>query len=216
MQNELIQPPSNLPDVTPAPMVEVLLLEDPWLLMAAAAVLGIVLTLFFIRRKKMAIAILMATEIVTFPLVIWFVAHSVQTDREILKERATSVVEAVAAWDAAALDPLVSERAQTIFFQAPQGWDKDRLLEWIRSNGSRFALSNYEITDIRAETGPVSTAGRTRVQVRVTPTSTDRPTGFICMISWIYETDAAGGTPTWRVDTIEPLWVQGYGDLRPR
>ncbi len=140
------------------------------------------------------------------------IASLVETQRERVVERTRLLVDAVARADARALDDLLAPDCLVTFDRAPSGWEKPETINWIADNlRGRYTVSQHKITGVQAQIGPQRGLARTRPSVRVTPDITARPHGFVCLITWREDPDGR-----WRALRIEPLWLQGYGDLTPR
>lgn len=222
MQIDSVVPPQTLPDVAKPPMLEVMLFEQPWALMAIIFLVLLAAAAIVYRVKgRTPIVPFLLFDALVLPWMVWGVAHDKLTDREMLDERAGEAVAAIADWDSAEFDPMLSDQVRTVFFMARNGWDKDQLLSWIDGRATQYAVSDFEIKAIRTEITNSGNAARTRIEVRVTPESMDQSVLFICMFEWIrqppppdaptpkYVVDFKG----WKIDTIRPLWIQGFGDL---
>ncbi len=225
MQMDALVPPPTLPDVAAPPLMDVLLFEEPWLLVAGVFVVSIAAALLVFRaakntQQRLVAGILLMEAFLTSAVLIGLSIYIV-TDREALDDRTREAVAAVAEWDADAFEPMLADSVRTVFFQARNGWDRDQLLAWITGRSEPYALKSYTIKDVRTEIGPTGGAV-TRVEVSVQPEEWDRPMLFICMFEWVRQQPVDNPPPGesiahangWRIDTIRPLWIQGYGDLR--
>ncbi len=224
MQLDSVVPPQTLPDVAKPPMLEVMLFEQPWALMAIISLTLIIVAWVLYRKSRSKFAAITLVEAVMVPGILWFLAHNTLTDREMLDERAGEAVAAIADWDSAEFDPMLSDQVRTVFFMARNGWDKDQLLSWIDGRATQYAVSDFKIKAVRTEITDSGNAARTRIEVRVTPESLDQSILFICMFEWIRQPppppSADAPTPEqvidfkgWKIDTIRPLWIQGFGDI---
>ncbi len=226
MQLDALVPPANLPDVEPAPLMEVLLFEDPWLLVAGVFVVSVAAAFAVFRaartkQQQFVAALLVFEAFLTSAVLVALAAYTV-TDREMLNDQAEAMVDALADWDADELEPMLADTVRTVYFQARSGWNRQQLLDWIRSQSGPYGVQEYSIKDVRSQIGPGS-GGLTRIEVSVTPERTGRPLLFICMIEWLQTTPPANPpadvSPAlangWQVDTIRPLWLSTFGDLSP-
>ncbi len=213
-QTDVISPPPTLPSLADPPFLsEALLFESPWPLMAVFAAISLLLAVVIAKRGRMGLAALVAADALVVPAVLFAIATSVETDRERVRGASRELVEAVATADASALSDLLSERTHLALSRLPEVRDKAGIVSWVGSAmRGDYAVEKYTITELQAEQGPESNIAKTRVSVRVVPERTKRNTGFICMLTWGRERD--GDEDVWRVIRIEPLWVQGYGELQ--
>lgn len=226
MQFGSVVPPQTLPDVAPPPLIESMLFEQPWVLMAILFLSGIAAAGMVFRVKgRHPVVLFLALDALILPGCVWILAHQTLTNREMLDDRASEAVAAIADWDSAEIDPMLSDQVRTVFYMAKSGWDKDQLLSWINGRASQYAVSDFKIKAIRTEVTNSGNAARTRLEVRVTPESTDQPILFICMFEWVRQPQPSVPSPDastpqqvvdvrgWKIDTIRPLWIQGFGDL---
>lgn len=206
-------PPATLPSLRRAPLVEAMVLESPWLLASGMVLISLVVAAVLARRGRLMPALIVVFDAVLIPVVLYVASEVVVTSREQVKERSVALVQAVANADRGALATLLAEDATLRFMLAPDGWDKPRIVSWVDDSlTGEYAVSAHRIKEIQAETGPEATIARTRVTARVTPRATDRPQVFICLLTWRQE--IVGSEPVWRVTRIEPLWLQGFGELQ--
>ncbi len=225
MQMDSLVPPQSLPDVASPPLLEHLLFEEPWLLVAGVFAVSIAAAFMVYRAAKnrqqqLVAGILVVEAFFTSAVLIGLAMYTV-TDREAIDDRTREAVAAVADWDAQAFEPMLADSVRTVFFQARNGWDREELLAWIGGRSEPYAVRSYTIKDVRTEIGPAGGAV-TRVEVSVQPEAWDRPMLFICMFEWVQQERASNPhagmhlaeSHGWKIDTIRPLWIQGFGDLR--
>ncbi|HRQ71889.1 MAG TPA: hypothetical protein PLU35_02550 [Phycisphaerales bacterium] len=208
----ILTPPPSLPSLPRPPIVQHLLLESPLPLAIALLTAGAIAAIAFHRRARTKHAGLAAGGALLATAALLALAALVETPRERVIERTRLLVDAVARADARALDDMLAADCLVTFDRAPGGWEKPETINWIADNlRGRYTVSQHEVTGVQAQIGPQRGLARTRPSVRVTPDITGRPHGFVCLITWREDPDGA-----WRALRIEPLWLQGYGDLTPR
>jgi len=208
----ILTPPPSLPSLPRPPIIPHLLFESPLPLVFAILAAGLIAAIAFHRRARTKHAGLAAGASVLVAGVRLALASLVETPRERVIARTRLLVDAVARADARALDDLLAPDCLVTFDRAPNGWEKPETVNWIADNlRGRYTVSQHEVTGVQAQIGPQRGLARTRPAVRVTPDLTGRPQAFVCLITWREDPDG-----TWRALRIEPLWLQGYGDLSGR
>lgn len=207
----MLTPPS-LPSLPRPPIIPHLLFESPLPLSIAILAAGVIAAIAFRRRarsKRGGMILVVSLLVAGAALALGWL---VETPRESVIERTRLLVDAVARADADALDDLLAPDCLVTFDRAPDGWTKPETIDWITDNlRGRYTVSRHEVTGVQARIGPQRGLARTRPSVRVTPDITARPHGFVCLVTWREDPDGS-----WKALRIEPLWLQGYGDLTAR
>lgn len=216
-QLDILTPPPTLPSLSGPPALQHALFENPIPLVILAVALGLAAYAITSRldRRKIGLAAVGAAAVLGAALVM--LSQAVTTDRERVIAQTRVFVTAVAEADAAELDRVLAPDARLFVTGTGSGWRKGAILNWVETNlGPRsvYEIEGHSIREIQAEIGPSGRIARTRARVVVTPADSS-PMGFICMLTW-QQTDVESNAEAWSLIEIEPLWLQGWGDISDR
>lgn len=208
-QLELLQPPPTLRSLPEPPMLEHALLENPIPAVLLLVALGLGSYAVCVRLGKRRAGGLGAGVGLGLAALLVGIATLVQTERERVKAVTNELVGAVATADGVALDRLLADDARLYVQGSPAGWPRERIIEWIDkylAPGSLYGVESHRVDQVQAEVKPSGGFARTRASVLVTPEQSP-PTRCICMLSW----ELMDGE--WIAVEIEPLWLQGWGEV---
>lgn len=210
-QLDMLQPPPSLPSLPQPPAIQHALLENPIPLVIGALALGLGAYALASRLGKRRLGVLSGLGAFALGLVAVGVSLAVETNRERVIERTTRLVAAVAAADLPALDRLLDSEVRLVLPGAGAGRTKADIMAWVErslSPSSPYALQEHRVNEVQAEINRGERTGSTRALVTLTPANQGLPSRFVCMLDW--RKDAAGD---WLVVDIEPLWLQGWGEI---
>jgi hypothetical protein len=163
------------------------------------------------RRGKRGVGIRLAAGASLLGLCAIALSLAIKTDRERIEQATVRLVAAVAEADVRTLDVLLADDVRLVLPGAGSGRTKPEITDWVErflSSSSLYALEDHDVGEVQAETGPARGMGRTRAIVTVTPAAGTPPTRFVCLLTWRRESEE-----TWSVIEIEPLWLQGWGEI---
>lgn len=212
-QIELLTPPPTLPSLADPPALQHALLENPVPPVILMVALGLAAYAIASRLGRPRAGLLGAGLGLLLGGAAVLTSVLVETTRERLTARTAELVGAVAGADGRALDGLLADDVRMYVRGEGSGWAKGRIVEWVErylAPGSIYAVGAHRVTETQAEVGTSGRIGRTRATVRVEPEQ-GGPTLFLCMLTW--QEVSAG---EWVVIEIDPLWVQGYGEISGR
>ncbi len=217
-QLELLHPPPDLPGLADPPMLRYALLENPVPLVIVAmliALAGYAIAARLDRRKAglgvAGVAILLGAAGV-------LLASLVQTDREAVQQRTRETIAAIAEADTGTLHRIFDPDVRLYYTGLNVGWNAGRILSFVDSYllpGSQYRVESHRVRGIQSQLGPSRFTARTRATVVVTPVGTATPTQVICLMSWRQAPDSSG-PESWTLTEIQPLWVQGFGEITSR
>jgi len=207
MQSPLFEPdPSALPQIEPPSAWSHAVFEEPMMAMIVIGLIGVVILLMLRARGKLwwGLAGLVAAGLMAGGLLM--ASRMVETDRELVSDRARGLVAAVAVGDRAGMLGLMGESVvvQTRFASAK---GRDRVVELAaRVPGLAESVS---VAEIQADF-PGPRVGRTMVKVRVD--GSYAPSSSWWMIHWERGERGDAMDDGWVAVYIEPLWIQGVNN----
>ncbi|VAX41674.1 hypothetical protein MNBD_PLANCTO03-701 [hydrothermal vent metagenome] len=209
-QLDILTPPPSLPSLPDPPMLSHALFENPIPLVILVVALGLAAYTIAARldRRRIGLAAIGVAAVLGVGLVA--LSRAIETDRERVQAQTRALVAAVAEADGGALDRMLSPDARLYARSTSSGWDKGAIIDWIETTlgpGGVYEVEAHHVREVQAEIGPSGRIARTRARVTVTPVESS-PLGFVCMMTW-QETEA----DEWRLLDIEPLWLQGWGEI---
>ena len=209
-QLDILTPPPSLPSLPDPSMLSHALFENPIPLVILAVALGLAAYALAARldRRRVGLAAVGVAAVLGVGLVA--LSRTIQTDRERVQTQTWALVAAVAEADGGVLDRMLSPDARLYARGTSSGWDKGAIINWIETTlgpGGVYEIEAHRVREVQAEIGPSGRIARTRARVTVTPVESS-PLGFVCMMTW-HETEAG----EWRLIEIEPLWLQGWGEI---
>ncbi len=200
MQSTLFEP-TDLPELEIEGAVTHAVFVDPFLTMIGMVVLGILLMLALRSRGKAGLGVIILLVSGLLAGALYMTSRIVTTDREVLSNRARSLVDSVAQGNEPSMrdlfDPLV--RVQTRFGGA-QG--ADGVVSLASTRVPRLVQS-HRVPEVRADL-PGPRVGRTMIKVRIDGSLA--PSSSWWMVHWS-RPDAE--SDDWRATLIEPVWIQG-------
>lgn len=209
-QLERLLPPPNLPSLPEPPALRHALLENPIPPVILALALGLAAYAIAARIDRRRLGLVAAGAGLLLGAVALLVSVLVQTKRERVQAQTRDLVAAVAGADTTSLDAILADEARLFVTGAGSGWRKEAVLDWIGTNlapGTVYEVRDYSVGEVQAEIGPSGELARTRATVTVTPAD-GTPTKFVCMMTW-----RRTGPGAWSLIEIEPLWLQGWGEI---
>lgn len=213
-QLDILQPPPSVPSLPDPPALQHALFENPIPPIIAAIALALAAYAIANRLGRRRLGLLLAAAACVPGLATVALSLAVKTDRERIAQLTRSLVAAVANADADALDQAIADDALLMMRGAGRGWSKDRVIDWVAAYldpSSLYALEEHRVTELQAEIEPNGQLGRTRASITLTPANAGSTTRFICMITWRKE--PPGSAQPWTAVEIEPLWLQGWGEI---
>ncbi|MBK7406486.1 MAG: nuclear transport factor 2 family protein [Phycisphaerales bacterium] len=212
-QLDILQPPPTLPSLPQPPTLSHLMLESPIPLSIAAIALALAAWAVANRLGRARQGLIAAAGFACLGLVVVGVSFAIRTPREQVIRATEALVDAVARADDPALSEWLGEDVRLFVRGSRSGWDKPRILGWVHESlaqGGTYAVAGHRVSDVQAEVGPSGEVARSRADVVVTPVGDLPPTRFVCMLTWRLD---AG---QWRLVEIDPLWLQGWGEISDR
>ncbi len=216
-QLDILTPPPTLPSLPSPPAFQHALFENPIPLVILAVALGLAAYAIATRLDRRKIGLVAVGVAVVLGAAMVMLSQAVTTDRERVIAQTRAFVAAVADADASVLDRVLAPDARLFVTGTGSGWRKGAIIDWVETNlgpGSVYEIESHSVREIQAEIGPSGRTARTRTRVTVTPVDSS-PVGFICMLTW-QQTDAESDADAWSLIEIEPLWLQGWGDISDR
>ena len=217
-QLDILQPPPDLPGLADPPFLQHALFENPVPLVIVsvlAALLAHAVAARIDRRKAGLIASALA---LLLGVAGFLLATLVQTDREAVEERTRQTVTAVAEADTSTLTTIFDPEVRLYYSGSRAGWNSGRILSFIDTYllpRQRYEVETHSISGIQTQLGPGRFTARSRARVSVTPVGDRAPTSVICLMTWRQDPDASG-PESWTLTEIQPLWVQGIGEIDSR
>ena len=199
----------SLPALPETPILERWLFESPTLLVGLLVVLGVVVLIAALRRKKKLAPLIGAGVLFVLAAGVYITAGQVTTDREVLVERTAELVGAVAEGNADGVRAILAEpfrinpsdNASGNARRVPKITD----FEQIRTAIERWIqplIGSHQILETRAGMeGPG--LGRTLVRIRAR-----MPDGGLLGHSW-WEIEWRRSGDTWLATRVEAIWLQG-------
>ncbi len=209
-QLDLFAPPPTLPSLPAPPALQHALFENPIPPVIMAIALGLAAYAIASRLDRRKIGLVAVGGAVVLGGALVALSGAIQTNRERVQTRTRAIVGAIADVDIGAMDRILDPDARLFAIGRGSGWSKDAIMDWVTTNlGSRsiYEVEDHRVGEIQAEIGPSGRIARTRVHVTITPAQ-GSPFGLICMMTWQL-VDAE----TWVLIEIEPLWLQGWGEI---
>ncbi len=189
-----------------APLLERYLFESPLVPVAVLVIGAVVFFVILNARARLRPAALAGGGLLALAAGVWVLASLVVTPRERLIERAGEVIDATASADTAALGPMLAERAEVRVGDRARYTGRAAILAGVEDYLGGGILESHRIADAQAVIDTPLTA---RAQLRVRHTGSGVPTASWWLIQW---RRASPGSP-WIVESIEPLWLAGIGNL---
>jgi len=209
-QLDILQPPPTLPSLPDPPVLQHALLENPIPPVILAVALGLAAYAVAARFNRRRAGLMGAAIGLALGGAVLALSVLVRTDRERVQARTRELVAAVATADTVALDTILADDARLYPKGATMGRDKDEIIAWVErylAPGGLYAVESHSVREVQAEIRPNGKTARTRATVVITPTD-GSPTRFLCMLAW--EESSPG---EWRLIEIDPLWLQGWGEI---
>lgn len=213
--------PPQLRELESPSLVPYLLLENPWilagLLIVAAGAAFVVLN----NRRRARAALATGGLLALLGVGVIALAMLVTTDREQVGSSTRELIHAIARAEPGPVDRLLSEIATLAIEGALRDeFDKEQIIGLVRdaaardgvydAGGANVAAVEHRIREVRIglESDVIA---RSQVNVVVTPSITNIPTGTWWELDWDKHPDGA-----WRVRRIELVWVAGVRSIGPR
>lgn len=193
---------ANVAPLPPSPVIERVLLDNPWPAVVMFALVGLVGFVVLNGRGKGRQGLVMGLAGLVLAAAAYGVGWVVSTPREQIKQGTRELIDATAGVDIGALDALLDEDVEVFVTRVGRGADKDQIIEAVeRYLGSTYRVREWSILDLQATLdGP--RLGRTQVRVRVTGELGVLPSWW--RIDWLRQPDGS-----WVVRRIEALWIPG-------
>lgn len=193
--------PVPLPE---APLLDILLFEQPWILSLPLGVVAIVALFLMNARARLGRGLIIAGSLALLAAAVWVCAALVTTPREHIRRSTRILVDAVASADMPATDAILAPDVRIRYrgFEAPSR--PALLLAIERAMGPRgqYHLSSWRIAEIQATIdGPG--LGRSQVLVRATHAQTAVPASAWVVLKWEREADGR-----WLCFAVEPIDVR--------
>lgn len=217
-QLDILQPPPDLPGLADPPFLHHALFENPIPLVIASVLIALLAHAVAARIDRRRAGLLVSAAALLLGVAGLLVATLVQTDREAVEERTRQTVAAVAEADSAALTSIFDPEVRLFYSGSRAGWDRGRILGFIDTYllpRQRYEVDHHSISGIQTQLGPGRFTARSRARVSVTPVGDRAPTSVICLMTWRQDPDASG-PESWTLTEIQPLWVQGIGEIDSR
>jgi len=217
-QLELLQPPPDLPGLANPPILQHALFENPVPLVIFALLVALAAYAIAARLDRRKVGLGVAGGAILLGATGVLLASLVQTDREAVQQRTRETVAAIAEADTRTLDTIFDPGVRLYYTGLNVGWNEGRILRFVDTYllpGSQYQLESHRVRDIQSQIGPGEFTARTRATVVVTPVGTGAPTQVICLMSWRQDPDRSGPA-SWTLTEIQPLWVQGFGEITSR
>lgn len=208
MQSPLFEPePSALPAIEPPSAWSHAVFEEPMMAMIVVGLIGVVVVLIFRSRGQLQRGLIGLGVAGLAVGGLWMTSTMVQTDRELVSDRARALVVAVAVGDRMGMSGLMGDGVvvQSRFASA-KGRDRVIALAAARVPG---LVESVSVSEIQADF-PGPRVGRTMVKVRVDGSYV--PSSSWWMIHWEWGEWGERGDESddgWVAVYIEPLWIQG-------
>lgn len=199
---------SDAPPALPRPpLVEHLLLEQPWAAALALGLGGLLAAWILNQRARARAGLALGAAMLLAGATIAVIGALVTTTREALIARTRELIALTARADTRALDGLLAGDVTFRLFTTDRRYIREELLGLVR----RYPGELYPVESYREEQAAASLDGpnAARTQVRVVTRSAaatlyDLPVGSWWRIAWRREPDGA-----WRVTQIECLRIDG-------
>lgn len=191
------------------PMIERLVFEQPWPIVIAAALVGIVGFVALNRASKLRAGVVVLIAGLVLAAGSAITARLVKTTREHLMDRSDQLVAAAVAGDLHGLDELLGDHARlTMRFLG----ERDKIQIIVAARGRlREVVSDARVVDAKVSID-ASNAARTHIRIR---TEGSAPPNSWWRVDWQLEpesVDACNPHGQWRVIRIKPLWILGVDD----
>jgi len=198
------------PQIVPLPAPpawERYLLESPVVVLATLGIGAVVALLILNARGRARLGLLISGALVVVAFGVWALAASVVTERELLIARARGLIDATARADVAAIRPMLAERAGVRVGDQTRATTREQILGLVEEYpGGVAIIESHSIAEAQAVIDGERTA---RTQVRVKHTGPGLPIASWWLIEWRRDEPES----PWIVESIEPLWIAGYGNL---
>ncbi|MDQ7013136.1 MAG: hypothetical protein Q9O74_04485 [Planctomycetota bacterium] len=217
-QLELFQPPPDLPGLADPPLVQHALFENPVPLVILALLVALAAYAVAARLDRRKVGLGVAGGAILLGAAGVLLAGLVQTDRESVRQRTRETIAAIAEADTRTLDTIFDPGVRLYYNGLNVGWNSGRILSFVETYllpGRQYQLESHRVRDVQSQIGPGKYTARTRATVVVTPVGTGAPTQVICLMTWRQAPDRSG-PESWTLTEIQPLWVQGFGEITSR
>ncbi|MFG0260766.1 MAG: hypothetical protein ACF8LK_10505 [Phycisphaerales bacterium JB041] len=217
-QLDILQPPPDLPELADPPFLHHALFENPVPLVIAAVLVALLAHAVATRADRRRAGLMVSVGALLLGVVGFVVATVVQTDREAVEERTRETVAAVADADTGTLAAIFDPEVRLYYSGSRAGWDRGRILGFVETYllpRQRYEVESHSISGIQTQLGPGRFTARSRARVSVTPVGDRAPTSVICLMTWRQDPEASG-PDAWTLTEIQPLWVQGIGEIDGR
>jgi hypothetical protein len=195
---------------SPPPLIHYTV-ENPWPVIAGLLLAGIIAAIVMQRRDQLKLGLLALAAAAALTALIFVLALSITTEREVLAERTQQAATFTAAANITDLRELLTERAVVkAFGPIPMPRGRDELLDVV----SKYLGSTYKLKDVKI--GPVRAVidgpNLARTQVRVwakldgDQAMYNVPTGAWFRLGWTRD-----GTGPWRITDINVMQIDTLG-----
>ncbi len=211
----------QLREIESPALVTFLLLENPWILAGLLAVAAGATFIALNNRRRARAGAIVGTTLAILALGVFTLATLVTTDREQVRTLSRQLIDAVAEADPAPVNRILSDIGTLAAVGALRHeLSRDELLDLVRdavrndgeynAGGVRVAVNSHRIREIRVGLQS-DVIARSQINVVITPSITNVPTGTWWEIDWDKHPDG-----TWRARRIELVWVAGLRRIGPR
>lgn len=194
-------PPPALPS---PPLIDRFLFQLPWSLATAAALF--VLAIVFARaaaltqQEKRTPLRVVAAALLIGAIAVGILQALVTTKSEAIRNRTDELVNAVALGDLNSLERLLASDATAVYFNAPDGIDKDTIMDHVARQFGQGREATVRIADL-SSIADNERFGRSQLRVVVTHDFTaGYPIGSWWRVDWRAKTDG-----TWEAVKVEAL-----------
>ncbi len=216
--------PQNTPqlrEIASPDLVSLLLLENPWILAGLLAVSAAAAFIMLNNRRRARAGAMVGAILTLLAVGVLATATLVTTDRERVRALSRELIDAVARADPAPVDAILSQIATLAAEGALRDdLDREQILDIVAdasrnggeydAGGTRVGAVEHRIREIRVGI-QTDVIARSQVNVVVTPSLTNVPTGTWWEIDWDRHPDGA-----WKARRIELVWVAGAPGAGPR
>lgn len=193
---------ASVPPLPSSPLIERILLDNPWPTVVAMLLVGVVGFLILNQRGRAKHGLVVFGAALVAAAGAFVCAMVVETDREAMKRRSRELIGAVARVEVESLEELLDGDMELNVTQVGRGVGKEQTIASVRRYlGSVYPVREHTILELQSTLdGP--RLGRTQVRVRVTSDVGVLPSWW--RVDWLRDTDG-----TWRARRIEALWIPG-------
>jgi hypothetical protein len=193
---------ASVPPLPASPLIERVLLENPWPSAVVCVLVGVVVFMMLNSRRKARLGLAIGALVFGLGVVAVVLAGLIETDREAIKRSSRALVAAVASVDVAALERLLDEDMELRVTGVSRGAGKEQTIAAVqRYLGSMYSVREHRVLDLQSTLdGP--RLGRTQVRVRVETDGGMLPSWW--RLDWLRANDGS-----WTVRRIEAMWIPG-------